>query len=98
TDGIVTLSDVVAELVGEIHDDMDAPDESQVVHLSSSSIECDATIDLRELNQTLGTTLPEEEERRPLNGFILQEYGRVPQRGVRFEAAGVQIEILDATP
>ncbi len=97
TDGIVTLQDVIEELVGEIHDEMDVPEESPLVQTSASTMETDATIDLRELNDSLHTELPDEES-RSLNGFILEELGHVPKKGVAFEAKGVRIEVLDATP
>ncbi|MEQ1857909.1 MAG: hemolysin family protein, partial [Longimicrobiales bacterium] len=97
TDGIVTLQDIVKELVGEIHDEMDAPEGKVLVVLSSTSVESDATIDLRALNEALHTDLPDEES-RSLNGFILEEYGHVPKKGVSFEAKGVLVEILEAQP
>jgi CBS domain containing-hemolysin-like protein len=97
TDGIVTLQDVIEELVGEIDDEMDVLEERPLVQTSASAMETDASIDLRELNDALHTELPDEES-RSLNGFILEELGHVPKQGVSFEAKGVRIEILDATP
>ena len=97
TDGIVTLQDVIEELVGEVDDEMDEPGERPLVALSASSVETDATVDLRALNDTLHTELPDEES-RSLNGFILEEVGHVPKKGVSFEAKGVRVEILEATP
>lgn len=97
TDGIVTLQDVMKELVGEIRDEMDAPEEKPLVVLSATSVETDATVDVRALNDQLRTEIPDEES-RSLNGFILEEVGSVPKKGASFEAKGVRIEILDATP
>jgi putative hemolysin len=97
TDGIVTLQDVVKELVGEFHDERDEQDGKPLVVLSSNSVETDATIDVRALNDSLNTDVPDEES-RSLNGFILEEVGQVPKKGASFEAKGVRVEILDATP
>jgi CBS domain containing-hemolysin-like protein len=97
TDGIVTLQDVVKELVGEIHDERDDRAEQPMVVLSSTTIETDATIDVRALNDSLHTEVPDEES-RSLNGFILEEVGQVPKKGASFEAKGVRVEILEATP
>ncbi|HET9949301.1 MAG TPA: hemolysin family protein [Longimicrobiales bacterium] len=95
TDGLVTLEDVLEELVGEIHDEMDVAEED-IVHVGPNAIECDAGIDVRDLNEALGVELPKAEH-RSLNGFILEELGYVPSTGESFERSGVLIEILEAT-
>ena len=95
TDGLVTLEDLLEELVGEIQDEMDA-EEDEIVHVSEGSLECDAGVDVRELNDALDVSLPKAEH-RSLNGFILEELGHVPPQGESFERAGVHIEILEAT-
>jgi putative hemolysin len=59
-------------------------------------MEMDAGIDVRDLNEALGVTLPKAEH-RSLNGFILEELGQVPAQGESFERAGVRIEIIAAT-
>jgi magnesium and cobalt exporter, CNNM family len=95
TDGLVTLEDVLEELVGEIHDETDV-EEEEMVHVSPSTLECDAGIDVRDVNEALGVSLPTAEH-RSLNGFILEELGHVPETGASFEREGVRIEILEAT-
>jgi putative hemolysin len=95
TDGLVTLEDVLEELVGEIHDETDVASED-IVQVSPLIVEADAGADLREVNEALDVTLPKAEH-RSLNGFILEELGQVPAEGERFERAGVQFEILSAT-
>ncbi len=95
TDGLVTLEDVLEELVGEIHDETDV-EEEEIVQVSPTAVECDAGIDVREVNEALGVELPKAEH-RSLNGFILEELGHVPEKGASFERAGVLIEILEAT-
>jgi putative hemolysin len=95
TDGLVTMEDILEELVGEIHDETDVESE-EIVHLSPLSLEVEASIDLRELNEALDVTLPTAEH-RSLNGFILEELGQVPTMGETLKRAGVQIEILEAT-
>jgi putative hemolysin len=95
TDGVVTLEDVIEELVGEIHDELDV-EEQEILKVSPTTLEVDASIDLRELNEALGLELPEDEH-RSLNGYILEELGHVPLTGEVFERGGVRIEILEAT-
>ncbi|MDH3271808.1 MAG: hemolysin family protein [Gemmatimonadota bacterium] len=95
TDGLVTLEDVLEELVGEIVDETDIEAEA-IVRVDERVIVCDAAVDLRDLDEALGVSL-NQGEHRSLNGFILDELGHVPDTGERFETQGVQIEIVEAT-
>ena len=93
--GIVTIEDLLEELVGEIHDETDVETE-EMVKVSPISLEVDAGIDLRDVNEELGVSLPKDEH-RSLNGFILEELGQVPSTGTVLVRGGVRIEILEAT-
>lgn len=95
TDGLLTLEDVLEELVGEIRDETDV-EEEEIVRISGASLECDAGVDVRDLEEVLAVSLPKAEH-RSLNGFILEELGHVPPEGETFERAGVRIDILEAT-
>lgn len=94
-DGLVTLEDVLEELVGEIVDETDV-DEEEMVRLSKNEALADAGVDLREINYAFNVSLPILEH-RSLNGFILEEMGYVPDVGEILERSGVRIEIVDAT-
>ncbi len=95
TDGLVTLEDVIEELVGEIVDETDLAEES-LQRVSRTEILAMGDADLREINHIFNTTLPQLEH-RSLNGWLLEELGRVPEPGVVIERDGVRIEVLDAT-
>lgn len=95
TDGVVTLEDVLEELVGDIADETDVAEEP-IARVSRNEIIADGGVELREINHALNVSLPHFEH-RSLNGYILEELGRVPDRAEAFERAGLQIEILDAS-
>ena len=95
TDGLVTLEDVLEELVGEIRDETDV-EEEEIRRISRNQIECDAGVDVRDINQALGVTLPKLEH-RSLNGLILEELGHVPSVGEKLLCGDVRIEIMQAT-
>jgi putative hemolysin len=95
TDGLVTLEDVLEELVGEIVDETDV-DEDLIVRVGRDALVAAGGVDLREINYAFNVSLPTLEN-RSLNGFILDELGYVPEPGESLERAGVTIEVLEAT-
>ena len=95
TDGIVTLEDILEELVGEITDELDIPDES-IVRVGQGEILVEGGTDLKEINQLFDTGFPVHEH-RTVNGLLLDGFGRVPDPGETLELEGVRIEVLEAS-
>jgi len=95
TDGLVTLEDILEELVGEIVDETDLPEEP-LIRISRNEVIADGALDLREINYAFNVSLPQLEH-RSLNGFIIEELGYVPERGESLESQGVRIDVVDAT-
>jgi len=95
TDGLVTLEDVLEELVGEIVDETDLPEEP-LIRISRNEVIADGALDLKEINYAFNVSLPQLEH-RSLNGFIIEELGYVPERGESLERQGVRIDVVDAT-
>jgi putative hemolysin len=96
TDGLITLEDVLEELVGEIVDETDVAEEPLVARISKNEIVAAGDADLREINHLFNTAFPLLEH-RSLNGYLLEELGRVPEPGEVLEREGVMIEVLEAT-
>lgn len=95
TDGLVTLEDVLEELVGEIEDETDVAEEA-ILRVSRNEVLAAGDADLREINHFFNTMLPQLEH-RSLNGYLLDELGRVPEPGETLERAGLRIDVLEAT-
>jgi CBS domain containing-hemolysin-like protein len=80
TSGIVTLEDVVEEIVGEIHDESDV-EEKKLRVLSDGVIVADAQVSIRDLEEHLGVDFPEGGDYETLGGFLTATAGRVPPAG-----------------
>jgi putative hemolysin len=77
--GLVTLEDIVEELVGEIRDEYDV--ETPVITLPDGSMIIDAGISIRDLKEDYGIEIKESEEYETLGGFILKSLQRIPVVG-----------------
>ena len=95
--GIVTIEDVLEEIVGEIVDetDDDRADEIEVLNPNEADVEGHVNID--ELNERLGLTLPENEDYDTVSGLIMRELNEVPRSGHELQIGNVQFKIQRAT-
>jgi putative hemolysin len=92
-EGIVTLEDVLEELVGEIEDEFDLPDES-VERLDDSRIRIDGTFPIDDFNQQFGTALPIEDY-HTISGYVFGLLGRAPEQGDETETDGVRFKVVE---
>lgn len=94
TDGIVTLEDLVEELVGEIYDEYDTgADHEDRVTMANGSIEVDGGLILQEFESASGITLPDGHY-ETVAGFVLDRLGRLPRVGDRVEVPGHVLTVL----
>lgn len=98
TAGLVTIEDILEELVGEISDEHPAHDTPMIKKVGENVYEVDATLDIDQINRTVGLSLPEDAGYETLGGFVSVMLGRIPQKGTTFEHSGVRYTILDAEP
>ena len=94
--GLVTLEDLLEELVGTIDDEHDVPTpEDPVRPLGDSRYEVDATLPVESLNERLGLDLPTDAEYLTVGGLAFHALGRVPEPGETFRADGAQFTVVD---
>ena len=93
TAGVVTIEDIVEEIVGEIFDEYDEAAEDTYEVISSDEYIFDARIDLDDFNRLLDSHLTDELG-DTLAGFIYGQLGKVPDEGEQFETDRLQIEVL----
>jgi len=91
--GIVTLEDVLEEIVGEIEDEYDLPSDSVVV-LGQGRVRVDGTYPIDDFNEEFGTTLPQEDF-HTLSGFVFGELDRLPIKGDEITWQGLRFTVKD---
>jgi hemolysin (HlyC) family protein len=100
-DGLITIEDLVEEIVGEIADEHDKDDEPAVHRLADGSLDADARVPVEALEGHVGAMLSEEErdEIDTLGGLVVSLAGRVPIRGELIRhPSGLEFEVLEADP
>ncbi len=99
-DGLVTIEDLIEQVVGEIEDEHDAPDEGWWVQEKPGCYMAEARTPLEEFEAEAGLKLSDgEEEVDTLGGLVFLLSGRVPARGeVIAHPSGVEFEVADADP
>ena len=102
TDGLVSIEDIVEEVVGEIEDEHDEDEAPSVVRQADGSFLADARASLEDITATLGTEFDvgdAAEEVDTLGGYLFMKIGRVPVRGELVAGPGdFEIEVFDADP
>jgi CBS domain containing-hemolysin-like protein len=94
--GLVTLEDLIEELVGPIDDEHDIPTpDDPVVPLGGSRYEVDAAVALEDLNDRLGLHLPTDGDFQTVGGFAFNVLGRLPTAGESFRAAGIEFTVVE---
>ncbi|MCL0083156.1 hemolysin family protein [Thermodesulfovibrionales bacterium] len=91
--GLVTLEDLIEEIVGEIRDEHDT--ESPVVLLSDGSLIIDASLSVRDLMEDYDIEIPESHEYETMGGFILTYLQKIPQTGDIVEMADKRLKIVE---
>jgi putative hemolysin len=92
-EGIVTLEDLLEEIVGEIEDEFDLPDES-VEQVDDDTIRVDGTFPIDDFNERFHTTLPAEDY-HTLAGFVFGLLGRQPEVGDDISHDGMRFDVLE---
>jgi CBS domain containing-hemolysin-like protein len=92
--GLVTIEDLVEEIVGEIRDEHE---KSDIVKESDTSYIFNGNTDLDLLEKLLGGVRPDEKDATTIGGLVSELAGRIPAKGEVFEDSGLRFEVLEST-
>ncbi|HEY7089902.1 MAG TPA: hemolysin family protein [Tepidisphaeraceae bacterium] len=98
TSGLVTIEDLLEEVVGDISDEHEPLEPAMIKRIDDQNFEADARVRLDELNRNLHLNLPEDAGYETLGGFVSNTMGRIPPPGAKFEHLGARFTILEAEP
>ncbi len=98
TAGLVTIEDILEEIVGEIHDEYEPEPDDPTIDISPDELSAtmDARLHIDQLNDALDLDLPEDEDYETVAGYIVSKLGHIPEPGESFEAQGVTFTVDEA--
>ncbi len=96
TAGIITLEDIIEELVGEIEDEYEETTSSPNIQIDADTIEIDARTYIDDLNDQFDIELPEDEDYDTVGGFVFSFLGYIPKTAEQFEYENLRFTITAA--
>ncbi|MFN2468059.1 MAG: transporter associated domain-containing protein, partial [Gaiellaceae bacterium] len=91
--GIATLEDVIEEIIGEIEDEFDLPDES-IERVSETTLRIDGTFPIDDFNEQFHTDLPQEDF-HTMAGLVFGLLGRAPEEGDEVSQDGLRFRVVE---
>jgi len=95
TVGVLTIEDLIEEIIGEIKDEYDLHEEDEIEKVGESKYKVDARINIEDLNKELEIDIPESEDYESLGGYILDILGRVAEVDDIVSLDGVTMKVLE---
>jgi CBS domain containing-hemolysin-like protein len=97
TAGLVSVGDILAEIVGDIPDEYDEDQPAPIRQLPGGAAEVQASLHVSEVNEALDLEIPEEADFETLGGFVLAELGHFPEPGESFKHGLAEYSVLEAS-
>ena len=96
TAGVITIEDVLEEIVGEIQDEYDTTPPAPVKHVSEGVADVDGRVTISAVNEALSLEIPESDDYDTIGGFVASRIGRIPPVGETFTHDALEFKILEA--
>ena len=96
TAGLITIEDVLEEIVGDISDEYDRPEAPSIEQIDENTVEVEGRMYVDDLNDALGLEIPEDEDYDTVAGYVFSELGYIPSVGETMEVGKAKFTILAA--
>ncbi len=97
TAGLITLEDIFEQIVGDISDEYDEPEVQEIEVIEDHRVvEVAGRARIEEVNDLLGTELPQDDEYETIGGFVFAHLGKIPEPGETFSSGNLEFRILAA--
>jgi CBS domain containing-hemolysin-like protein len=96
TAGLITIEDILEELVGEIRDEYDPTATAELKRIDDHTVEVDARMRIDDLNDQLKIELPEDEDYETIGGFVFSRLGKIPKVGEGCNHENIAIQVIGA--
>lgn len=93
--GILTIEDLLEEIVGEIRDEFDEEEEESIIEKGTNKYEIDAMLDIETVNKDLNIELPISEDYESLGGLMMSQLGKIPTVGDIVDLGDIKLEVLE---
>lgn len=95
--GVITVEDLLEEIVGNIYDEFDPQEDQEIVQLEDNLWRIAGSADLEDVGEALGLEFPEDEECDTLGGLVFDQLSVIPEDGAQFDvdACGLHIHVED---
>lgn len=98
TSGIITVEDILEEIVGEIHDEYDKESQEPMIHkIQDNIIEADARVHVEEINDFLEIHIPLDDSYDTIGGFLFTLVGHIPSKGDIYHYKNIRFTILQVS-
>jgi CBS domain containing-hemolysin-like protein len=96
TSGLITIEDIIEEIVGEIQDEHEKVERPPIKRLAADLVEVDGSVHIDDLNDQVGLDLPEGDAYDTVGGFLSARMGKIPSAGEAFDLDTLRFEVTSA--